>query len=261
MRMGNLSLRRWVTKSQRGELEVDVESATYKGVYGKAALFAVLTIVSAIVAEMAVLYAFANDIASAFIGIVVASVVCSVLLLIISLVIAFAPSTAKVLGIVYSILQGGLLGCLSLVVDIFVAPGISIAALLGTAIVFVVSIAVNRLFNVRISSRFVRGLMVAIFSIAIVQLVMWVLSLVGVFDYTNTIYLWIQVIASTLCIIWATIMLSWDIQNVDYLVRSGADRKYEWNVAFALVTTLIYLYIEILELIMRIVMLFSKNKK
>lgn len=259
MRMGNPSLRRWVTKSQRGELEVDVEPSTYKGVYGKAALFAALTLVAAIAAEFAVVYAFANDLAAAFIGIIIATVVCSVILLIVSLVIAFVPSTVKVLGFVYSILQGGLLGCLSLIVDVFVSPGISLAALLGTVIVFVVSIAVNRLFNVRISSRFVRGLMVAIFSIALVQLVMWVLSLAGVFDYTA--YLWVQIAASALCIIWATVMLSWDIQNVDYLVKSGADKKYEWNVAFALVTTLIYLYIEILELIMRLVMLFGKNKK
>lgn len=56
-------------------------------------------------------------------------------------------------------------------------------------------------------------------------------------------------------------MLMWDMQNIDYLVKSGADKKYEWNVAFSLVTTLIYLYVEMLELLLRLVMLFGKNKK
>ena len=184
--------------------------------------------------------------------------VVAVLLVIIALVIAVVPSTVKVLGAIYAVLQGGLLGLLSLFVDIFY-PGIAFAAFLGTAIVFMVSIAVNRLFQVRISSRFMRGLMVAFFSIVLVQLVMWVLSLVGVFNYTAI--LWIQLIASVLCIIWATIMLSWDLQNIDYLVQSGADKKYEWNVAFSLVTTLIYLYIEILELLIRIAALFGNKNK
>ncbi len=55
-------------------------------------------------------------------------------------------------------------------------------------------------------------------------------------------------------------MLFWDLQNIDYIVQSGADKKYEWNVAFSLVTTLIYMYVEILELLVRIMALFSRNK-
>ena len=259
MRIGNPSLRRWVAKSRRGEIGAEVEAATYKGVYGKAVLFALLTIVSAIVVEMSVLWAFNNEFIEETIVIIgIATVVAAVLLVIIALVITFAPSTAKVLGIIYSVLQGGLLGLLSLIVDIFYT-GIAFAAFLGTAIVFVMSIAVNRLFKVKISSRFIRGLMVAFFSIALVQLVMWVMSLVGVFNYTAI--LWVQLIASALCIIWATIMLTWDLQNIDYLVQSGADKKYEWNVAFSLVTTLVYLYVEILELLLRIVALFNNKKK
>lgn len=259
MRIGNPSLRRWVTKSRHGEISAEVEAATYKGVYGKTTLFALLTIVSAIAVELAVLWSFKSDlIAEALIAIVFATVAAAVLLVILALVIAFVPSTVKVLGVIYSVLQGGLLGLVSLIVDIFY-PGIAFAAFIGTAIVFMVSIAVNRLFQVKVSNKFMRGLMVAFFSIMLVQLVMWVLSLVGVFNYTA--YLWIQLIASTLCIIWATIMLTWDLQNIDYLVQSGADKKYEWNVAFSLVTTLVYLYVEILELIIRIAALFgSKNK-
>ena len=100
--------------------------------------------------------------------------------------------------------------------------------------------------------------MIAFFSILAVQLVMFILSLTGIFNYTA--YLWIQLIASALCIIWATVMLTWDLQNIDYLVQSGADKKYEWNLAFSLVTTLVYLYLEILELLLRLVALFGNKK-
>lgn len=258
MRIGNPSLRRWVSKSGRGELGTETTPATYKGVYGKAALFGALTIIAAIAVDLVFLWAInSGRIAEALITIGIATAVVGVLLLIMALVIAFVPSTVKVLGIIYSILQGGLLGLLALFVDMFY-PGIALAALIGTSIVFIVSIAVNRLFEVKISSRFIRGLMIAFFSILLVQLVMWVLSFTGLFDYTA--FLWIQLIASSLCIIWATIMLTWDLQNIDYLVKSGADKKYEWNVAFSLVTTLVYLYVEILELLIRLVALFGSKK-
>ncbi len=260
MRMGNPSLRRWVSKSQRGEIGAEIEPATYKGVYGKAGLLGAITVISAIAVELIILWAVQSGrIAEALVTVGIATAVAGIPLIIMALVIAFVPSTAKVLGIIYSIFQGALLGCLSLFVDILTVPGISLAALLGTGIVFAVSVAVNRLLEVKISSRFMRGLMIAFFSILLVQLVMWALSLTGMFSYTA--YLWVQIVASSLCIIWATVMLTWDLQNIDYLVQSGADKKYEWNVAFSLVTTLVYLYVEILELLLRLVALFGNSKK
>ena len=105
-----------------------------------------------------------------------------------------------------------------------------------------------------------RGLMVAFFSLLIVELVMWMLTAFGVISYESSTLWWIQLAISAICVIWATIMLTWDLQNIDYLVQSGADKKYEWNVAFSLVTTLVYLYLEILELLLRLVMLFGNKK-
>lgn len=259
MRIGNPSVRRWVSKSQRGELSVEIEPATYKGVYGKAVLFGLLTIISAVITELVVYMMLKQDLASAIIGVSVGIVACTIPLVIMSLVIAFVPSAAKVLGIIYSILQGGLLGCLALFVDIFM-PGISIAALLGTAIVFLISLAVNKLLEVKISSKFIRGVMVVFFSLIIVELLMWMLTAFGVFTYESSAIWWIQLAVSAVCVIWATIMLTWDLQNIDYLVQSGADKKYEWNLAFSLITTLVYLYVEILELLIRLVALFGNNK-
>lgn len=260
MRLGNPSVRRWVSKSQRGEMMVEIEPATYKGVYGKATLFALCTLVSAIIAELVVYSLMKTDLAAALFGVLIATAACTVPLIILSIIIAFVPSSAKILGFIYAILQGGLLGCMSLFVDILAVPGISIAALLGTAIVFFISLAVNRLLEVRISSKFMRGLMVAFFSLIVVELIMWALTAFGVFTYASSALWWIQTAISAVCVIWATIMLTWDLQNIDCLVKSGADKKYEWNVAFSLVTTLIYLYVEILELLLRLVMLFGSKK-
>lgn len=259
MRMGNPSVRRLIAKTNRGEMSIEIQPATYKGVYGKATLFAFLTVICAVVTELVVLpWALKIDPIRALTAVGIAAAVCTLPLIIMSIVIAFVPTTAKVLGIIYSVLQGGLLGCLGLFVDMFY-PGIAFAAFLGTSIVFLISLAVNRLLEVRISSKFMRGIMVAFFSLMALELVVWLLSFTGIFGDFSALW-WIQLVVSAVCIIWATIMLTWDLQNIDYLVKCGADKKYEWCVAFSLVTTLVYLYVEILELLLRFVMLFQRNK-
>lgn len=258
MRFGNPMIRRMVKKSESGEYVSDGNTATYKGVYLKSALYAVLTILAAVGTELSMLWALSNGkIEQVMVTVGIATAISFVPLLVIALVIVFVPSTVKVLGCIYALLQGALLGCVALFVDLFY-PGIALAAFLATAIVFIVALVVNSTLKVRVSSNFVRGLMVALFSLIAVQLVMFVLSLFGLFDYTA--YLWIQLGISALCIVWATVMLFWDLQNIDYIVQVGADKKFEWNVAFSLVTTLIYLYVEILELLLRLAMIFSKNR-
>ena len=256
MRIGNPAIRQYTKKAENGQLEVLGKRATYLGVYLKAALYAALTIIAAVLTEFLVLHFISTGNGNALATVGIAAMACFVPLLIISLVIVFVPSTAKVLGCIYAVIQGGLLGLLATFVDMFF-PGIALAAFLGTAIVFLVAIVVNGVFKVKISSKFVRGLMVALLSLLVVQLIMWMVSLFGGFSYTQ--YMWIQIAISALCIIWATVMLFWDLSNIDYIVQSGADKKYEWNVAFSLVTTLIYLYVEILELLVRLAALFSRR--
>ena len=75
-----------------------------------------------------------------------------------------------------------------------------------------------------------------------------------------TAYLWIQLAISAFCVAYATIMLLWDLQMADSVVNMGAEKKYEWQVAFSLVTTIVYMYVEILELLLRILMIFGKNR-
>ncbi len=48
MRLGNPAVRRYARKAERGELEVFEKRATYGGVYLKAALYAALTIIAAV---------------------------------------------------------------------------------------------------------------------------------------------------------------------------------------------------------------------
>lgn len=257
MTMGNPSVRRLVRKAQNGQLTEGGAAASYKGVYLKTALYVCLTIIAAVATELSIFYAIANGyIAQALTALGIATGVCFIPLIAIVLIITFVPSTVKVLGCIYAILQGGLLGLVASMIDV-VMPGVAFAAFCATAVVFIVSLIVNRFAKLRISSDFVRGLTTVFISLLAVQLVMFALSLFGVFNYTA--YIWVQLAVSAVCVVWATLMLFWDLNNADMLVQFGADKKYEWNVAFSLTTTLIYLYVEILEIIVRLVALFGRN--
>lgn len=259
MRMGNPSVRRWAAKSGSVPLNPEVTPATYKGVYGKTAILALLTIVAAIATELLLLNAINNANWEFIMTACIAASVSFIPMIIMAIVIAFVPTSAKYLAPVYSVLQGALLGSVSLFVDIEY-PGIAFAAFLGTAIVFIVCVLVNKFLEVKISSRFMRGMLIAFFSLIIVELVMYVLSLFGVFSFSDTTVIVLQLIISLVCIAWATIMMLWDLQSIDVCVQNGMDKKLEWNLAFSLVTTLVYLYIEILELLLRLVMIFGRNK-
>ena len=104
MRMGNPSVRRLIAKTNRGEMSIEIQPATYKGVYGKATLFAFLTIICAVVTELVVLpWALKSDPIGALTAVGIAAAVCTLPLIVMSIVIAFAPTTAKVLGIIYSV--------------------------------------------------------------------------------------------------------------------------------------------------------------
>ncbi len=258
MTIGNPAVRRILKKTQSGDMLWETEKATYKGVYLKTALYLAITIVAALLTEFLLNRAIVGgQIEQALTIVGIAAAVSIIPLLIISLVIAFVPKTVKVLGCIYALLQGAFVGLLTALVDLFF-PGIALAAFLGTVIVMGVSMLLHNLLKVRIGNSFVRCLMVIGASLAALQLVMFLVSLTGFFSYTA--YLWVQLAISAVCVIWATVMLFYDLRNIDNVVQMGADKKYEWNVAFSLTTTLIYMYVEILELLMRIAMLFSRNK-
>ncbi len=259
MTLGNPAVRRIVKKTQNGELLSENERrATYLGVYLKTALFVAITVIAALLAEFLLYRAIANgQIEEALTVVGIAAGVSVIPMLIISLVIVFVPKTVKVLGFVYALLQGAFIGLLTSLVDL-VYPGIALAAFLGTVMVMGISLLLHTVLKVRIGNSFVRCLMVIGVSLAALQLVMFLVSLTGFFSYTA--YIWIQLAVSAFCVIWATVMLFFDFRNIDAVVQTGADKKYEWNVAFSLTTTLIYMYIEILELLLRIAMLFGRNK-
>ncbi len=255
MRMGSPALRRTLSQTQNGNLSVDTQPATHKGIAKKTILFAALTIVAAIATVLLLNYAIDIENESLLSTLLVSACIGSVVMLVLSFIIMFVPRACNVLGAVYSVCQGVLLGLVVCMVNT-VLPGVAFAAVLGTMIVFVLTLVLNKYLTVRISSRFWRAMSVAFLSLFIVELATLIIYLVnpslGIFSAW-----WIQLLATAFCVFYAAVMLMWDFQMADDIVQYGADKKYEWLVAFSLVTTLVYLYLEILELLVRLIAVFS----
>ncbi len=259
MRIVNPSLRKVMQRSQAGEMCIEVQPATYGGIAKKTILFGAVTILAAILSVVLLNVAFAKQDAQLLMVVLTGALLCAIPMIVVSLVIAFRPDTVKVLGFVYSLLQGALLGVLVFFVDSYY-PGIALAAVLGTLIVFVVCASFNKMLEVRVSGKFVRIMLIAFASFIALELVLMLLSLfVPNLQALFTVYLWVQLLINICCIFYATVLLLWDLQTAEDIVNGGADKKYEWIVAYSLVTTLVYLYIQILELLLRLLILFGRR--
>lgn len=259
MKMNNAAVRQLENKAANGQMTVGANgrTASYKGVIVKSLIYGLITIVLAIATYLIMNNALVMGDEQTLSVLLIVAGISAVPMFILSLIIGFAPSTVTVCGMIYTALQGVLLGTVVCLVDL-VYPGLALIALLGTLIVFVIGLLLNRVLEVRVSSKFMRGVIIAFTSIVLLSAIAGIIYIFNPAFFQ--VYWWLETIVSAVCIILATIMLMSDLQSAEAIVAGGVDSKYEWNVAFAIVTTLIYIYWEILELLIRLAALFGRNK-
>lgn len=256
---GNPSLRRVVKDSENGKYSAfDSSIVSMKSMAWKSIAFCVVTIISAVLSAVLLYHLIDTENADAL-GILLMILAFSAIpLIIVSFVIMFVPKTAGVLGFVYCILEGLVMGVTSALVDLFI-PGIALMAFLGTCVVFLVSWLVFNLLGKKLSGNFVKFVLISFISLVLLEGIGLLLSLfVPVFAAVMS-NIWIQLAISAVMILWASFMILVDLNNMRLLVDNNADKKYEWLAAFSLVTTLMWLYVEILELLIKLFAIAKKD--
>ena len=267
-RYGNPFVGRWLNKSEADNPGVERETATYRGVVGKTVLLLGITIVSAVITLLATWYGIFQFAASetdeisesTITGFTVGAIVAIVLMIVCSVCINASPKTAKIFAPIYSLIQGAFLGFVAAFLELLL-PFVALAAVLGTVIVFVVCMLMHKFIGVRVKNNTARVLTISIVCFALAELIIVPIMIFGQVELAYTALIWIQAITTFLCVIFASMTIIYDLQSVDSMVQSGADRKYEWPVAFSLVTSLVYLYLQILRLLLRFFALFSNKRK
>ncbi len=172
------------------------------------------------------------------------------------LIISFKPDLARYLAPAYGILEGFLLGGLSVIINASVGkkyPGIVMQAV---GLTFAVALVMFLLYNFRIikpTAKFKAVIISAIMGIFLFYMAMIVLSLfhvnISFMNWNDASPLGIGINLFVIAI--AALSLILDFERIETGESMGAPKYMEWYGAFGLLVTMVWLYIEILKLFSR----------
>jgi uncharacterized YccA/Bax inhibitor family protein len=168
--------------------------------------------------------------------------------LVLSLIVIFRQSSNPALILGYSAAMGVALGGISGLLNNYY-PGIAVQAIIGTAGVFLGMLVVYKTGAVRVTPRFQRWMMGALIGVVVLVLVRFVSEAF----FGDALGMgsggFLSIVISLVIIAVAAFSLLLDFDMADRAVREGAPAGFAWYVAFGLMTTLVWLYIEILRLL------------
>jgi uncharacterized YccA/Bax inhibitor family protein len=168
-----------------------------------------------------------------------------------ALAISFRPTWAGFLSPLYAILEGMFLASISFMFA-KAYHGIVLNAVLITFGIAISSDLVYAKGYVKVNEKFMRAVYMATLGIAITYLIEFVLSFFGIRIPQIHQGGMIGIIFSLVVVGVATLNLFIDYENISQSVRQGLPKDYEWFCAFGLLVTLIWLYVEILNLLRKL---------
>ncbi len=161
--------------------------------------------------------------------------------------VQWSPYTAPV----YAVLEGLAVGGLSAILEARY-PGLVLRAVALTFGTFFTMLFLYRTRIIKPTQRFIMGVVAATGGIMVVYLVGWIVSLFGTsvsFLYGNSL---LSIGISLFVVIIAAFNLILDFAFIDRAAGSGAPKYMEWYAGFGLMVTLVWLYIEILRLLVKL---------
>ncbi|HPF12916.1 MAG TPA: Bax inhibitor-1/YccA family protein [Planctomycetota bacterium] len=168
-----------------------------------------------------------------------------------SLVISFRPNLAPVLAIPFAVCEGLLLGAVSAMYQSLYS-GIVLNAILLTIGVSLAMFLLWRSGLIPITDKFRSVILASMGAIFLVYLATFVLGFFGVsipFIHSNGI---IGIAFSGLVLVVVSLMLMVDFDMIQKLSQSSVPKSMEWYGAFALLVTLVWLYLELLRLLSKL---------
>lgn len=167
---------------------------------------------------------------------------------VLALVNSFKKSPSAPLVLLYCIAEGVFLGGISGVFEMLY-PGIVIQAVIGTVGVFVGMLIVYRTGAIRVTPKFQRWL-----TAAIIGAVVLMLFNLGYYLFTGSMSILrdggpLAIGFSLLMIGIAAFTFLSDFDMADQAIRRGAPKNFAWGIAFGLIVSIVWLYIEILRLL------------
>lgn len=176
--------------------------------------------------------------------------ICILAAFIIGLVIRFKPRTSPILAPVYAILEGLVIGFISLLYGQAYGNGIIFQAAFGTMAVALTMAMLYRSGVIRVTNTFRRVLSIALFGTLMFYLFMMVTSFIAPGLYASVEYSPMMIGINLVIIVIAAACLCMDFDRIERF--AGEVPAYmEWYGGFTILVTLIWLYLEILRLLAR----------
>jgi uncharacterized YccA/Bax inhibitor family protein len=228
-----------LTATRTGERTMTVE-----GTIAKAFLFLVVTVVFAALGWRAAANVLVQSGLWFFLG--------YILLIALTFAAAANPRLAAGAGLLYAVLMGTWMGAISRLYEHYY-DGVVGLAIFVTLAVFLACLVLYLVRAVRVTGRFVQVVLIATLGVGLVYLFGWILSLFGV-----DLLFWsdpgnpVGIAISLVIVVIAALNLLVDFSYIEQGVRNGAPASMEWYAAFGLLTTLVWLYIEVLRLLIRV---------
>lgn len=168
------------------------------------------------------------------------------------LLVSFRRKVSPALVLAYSVVEGVFVGALSFFFEMNY-PGIVVQAVLGTFAAAGVTLAAYKIFNIRVTPKFQKIVVLATIGFAVALGLNFILSLFGINlglrdGGTGPVSL-LAIGVSLLGAVLAVLNLVLDFDHIERGVAMGAPASESWRGAFGLTVTMVWLYIEILRLL------------
>jgi uncharacterized YccA/Bax inhibitor family protein len=223
---------------------VSGQVATIQGVGSKTILLVLITLISAL-ATMFILGPL--HVLSAYF---IIWIITFVLLMIMS----FNPTAARVLAIPYAILEGMTVGAISGVVAIAIpddgllisglALSITMTIFLGASVLYATGV-------IRVSGFFRRFMYTLLLGVVITSLVVMIAGFFNsqIYELFYGVNSGIALLISIIMVIISSLYVVISLDNATMIVDAGMDKTFEWYAAFGILLNIIWLYYEVLRLL------------
>jgi len=167
-----------------------------------------------------------------------------------SFMVYFKPEYAKYLAPLYAIVEGVVIGSLSYMFE-YAYEGIVSQALFLTFFIFLVMIITYKYRIIKVTDKFKAIIISATLGIMLLYFVGIILSFLGIYIPLFGGGL-IGIGFSVFVIIIASLNLLLDFDIIEKMIENKAEKYFEWYCAFALLVTLIWIYVEALRLLSKL---------
>jgi uncharacterized YccA/Bax inhibitor family protein len=180
--------------------------------------------------------------------------ICGIVAFVLALVNIFKREPSPVLILGYALTEGAVLGAISMVFDAQWS-GIVMQAVLATLIVVGVTLALFMSGKIRASAKATKIFMIGMVTYVVFSLVNLILSATGVvttpfgLNGVEVFGIPLGILIGLLVVLMGAYSLVLDFDFVQRGVNNRAPAKYEWTGAFSILMTVVWLYLQILQML------------